>query len=644
MVAAALLTGVAQTAQAYTYPEHRDVTALAVQGLDADRRAMFERLWQEARVGEGRLCPESVDSSGNLAPSCFDWPALPPNAGDHSCSSAELLESVRNDDWLLGVAAVGGQLGADLAGLGRPPFDMPGDERRQRAANADLRAELSNTLKVSDVKFQQLDTALATRALRNDAHFPLARSSTSLDAEAYGDLTVFPGARISSIGAYTWYHLSALQKAGRLAREPLSEDERRALSRAALFDEAFALHFLQDTFSAGHVAGSWGDVSQRKGTHDFYNSNGLEVFTWFAEDTTFVLMGDAHMRPQDAELIARSVRTSLEQVLDAARGAGSYAFPERPIAPAAADDFDVCLSATMPQRPAELAADRAGYGPALGAVLGHTPVPGLGPGFGAPPRFRSEIGTFFGLAAAIDGRRIDGGFLPTQADDGYIGSAEVAFRAGVGFEGVVGEESDGLVFASLGFRANSNSSNPSASTGLGALEGSLSAAIPPRSAPSLRIRAPFWVFPGDLVFASPLYFINREKYLQMAVTASNGGLVPWQLGHATRFGRFQWIVGRELGVTFYGHRNTDQLWLPSDGSLGQVVNYKSTSYELPIFEYRPYRSFSSNQSSSVMLQFFVGADVPDDVSVAFPEGAPAPDLDTVWSVGIRMMFDWRHYR
>jgi hypothetical protein len=87
-----------------------------------------------------------------------------------------------------------------------------------------------------------------------------------------------------------------------------------------LFDEAFALHFLEDTYAAGHVAGAWGDVSQRKGTHDFYNQNGLEVFTWKGRDRTIVLMGDAHMRPQDADLAARAVRTSLEQVLDAATG------------------------------------------------------------------------------------------------------------------------------------------------------------------------------------------------------------------------------------------------------------------------------------------------------------------------------------
>jgi hypothetical protein len=200
------------------------------------------------------------------------------------------------------------------------------------------------------------------------------------------------------------------------------------------------------------------------------------------------------------------------------------------------------------------------------------------------------------------------------------------------------------VFAQIGLHSNANSSNASATTGLGTLDGSLSAAIPPRTGLSLRLRMPFYVFPGDLVFASPIFLKNKAKYANIAVKATNGGLVPWQLGHATRRGRYQFMIGRELGLTFYGRRTVDQLWLPTGSSLGQVVNYESLAIDLPVFEYRPYRSFASNQSSSVVLQAFVGADVPDDVSVAFPSGALAPDLDTVWSLGVRVVFDWRHYR
>jgi hypothetical protein len=66
-----------------------------------------------------------------------------------------------------------------------------------------------------------------------------------------------------------------MEKATRLANEQLAPDVREALTRAMLFDEAFALHFLEDAFAAGHVAGAWGDSSQRQGTHDFYNAAGV---------------------------------------------------------------------------------------------------------------------------------------------------------------------------------------------------------------------------------------------------------------------------------------------------------------------------------------------------------------------------------
>ena len=124
--------------------------------------------------------------------------------------------------------------------------------------------------------------------------------------------TLRAGAAINAISVFGWYHLSALQKATRLARESFAPDERAALSRAMLFDEAFALHFLEDVFAAGHVAGNWGDVSHAR-VLDFYNENGLEVATWRGGARTMVLMGDAHMRPEDAERAAAVVRMSIEQ-------------------------------------------------------------------------------------------------------------------------------------------------------------------------------------------------------------------------------------------------------------------------------------------------------------------------------------------
>lgn len=209
----------------------------------------------------------------------------------------------------------------------------------------------------------------------------------------------------------------------------------------------------------------------------------------------------------------------------------------------------------------------------------------------------------------------------------------------------MGDAGDGLVFASLGLRTDSPSSNRFNDLSRGATGGNLSAAIPARGGIALRFRMPFYLVPGDLLLMSPLYLFNEKAYTNLAVTAANGGLLRWQSGWATPIGRFQFVLGRELGVTFYGHLGQDELIAPSTqpGSQGRIVRFKSTSFELPILEYRPYRAFSTNQSSSVMVQLFAGADVPHGTATVLPSGAPAPAMRTVWFVGMRMMFDWRYY-
>lgn len=646
---------VASPAFGWIYPEHRDIAVLAVLGLDPERRAQFDRLWEDARIGaEARLCARGADNQQGTSPSCIDWAALPGIAGDHSCSSREMLDTVRSADWILRVAGVAAQLKVDLAGIPvTAPPDMTQDdatllaEARRRLTSETNRAERLNALRTADNQMQRADPQYATRADANLAHFLLARPTTSLDPNEYALLALSPGSPLNAIGVYSWYHVSALRKAGRLAHETMGDEQRRTLTRSMLFDEAFALHFLEDSFASGHVAGSWGTISQRKGTHDFYNQNGLEVFTWRGRDRTIVLMGDAHMRPEDAALAASAVRTSLEQVLDTASGRSrGYALPHAPRARIEPDDFDICASKTFPDRGLGKPGDRPGpYAAPLEEALLVTPVPGLGAGLGARPRSRSEVGSFTGIAGAIDVRHVGGGFAPGQDDSGWIGGLDLGLRAGLGLEGALGDAGDGLVFAQVGFRADSPSSNKATGTALGSLTGSLSAAIPARSAVSARFRLPFYLVPGDLLLLSPMYFFAQETYTGMAVTAANGGLIPWQQGWRTPIGRFQFVLGREIGVTWYGQGGATQLAAPpaTPGGTTRVVNYKSVNFDFPILEYRPFRSFATNQSSTLLFQLFAGADSPYGESVEAPPGAPPVELQTVYSVGLRMVFDWRYY-
>jgi hypothetical protein len=654
LIAVLALAVLPQAARAWVYPEHRQLALQAVQRLDGERRAVFDRLWQDARAGdEQRLCAAGADIEQGTTPSCIDWAALSAIAGDHSCSSREMFETARSAPWVLQVADVAAQLKEDLARIPVTPeaeaTERAADivqEAQRRVASETARAQRTNALRTADIRLQRADAGYATRAGSNNAHFLLARPNTNIDLNDYAALTLRVDADISAVGVYSYFHLSALQKASRLAGEPqLAPAERAALARAMLADEAFALHFLEDVFAAGHIAGTWGDASQRQGTHDYYNKNGLEVFTWSGGSRSVVLMGDAHMRPEDVEVAAATVGTSLQQVLDVASNRpGGHSFAYTPAAPSAPDAFDVCRNNKLPRRDPGVRA-LPEQRPFFEATLDKTPVPSLGPGFGSMPRFRSEVGTFVGLSGSIDGRVIDGGFAAEQKKAGGVGGLDLSFRAGVGLDGVMNEAGDGLVYGSIGMRSESPSTNRYNDNFPGSEPGNLSAAIPARTGLSLRARMPFYLIPGDLLLLSPLLLFDRDTYTRMAVSAANGGLIPWQYGWATGIGRFQFVLGRELGVTFFGEFGHDQLILPRTDPNGQarIVDFKSIAWDIPIFEYRPYRAFSNNQSSSVVFQLFANADVPEGASTVYPAGAPTPHLRTVWSVGLRLVFDWRYY-
>ncbi|MGH7381278.1 MAG: hypothetical protein ACREKR_03480 [Candidatus Methylomirabilales bacterium] len=606
---------------AWIYPEHRDITLLAVQELDAERRAILNRLWAEARSGhEKRLCEQAADTGQARKPSCVDWAAWPAIAGDHSCSAENMVHTILTTGWILRVADIAARLKEDLAG-------------------AKTRSQRVNAVTDSDIRLLRADEEYVTRAGANNAHFLLARLSVDEDGLAYVTRCLNEGAELNALGVYAWYHLSALEKASRLSRGGLSPEQRSALALAALADEAFALHFLEDTYAAGHVAGTWGNASLRKGTHDYYNEQGLEARRW--KGKSIVLMGDGYMRPEDAERAAEAVRTSLEQVLDAASGRGpTIGLPADAAGVLLPDTFNVCTSITMPAR-----TRRPILRPLFAAVILDVPVPGLGPGPGDLPRFRAELGPFVGLSVGGGGTSVSGGFGTTQTTSGAIGSLEGAVRLGFGLEGVLDEAGDGLVFLDLGVRLDSASSMKITDDPTLAQGGSISAAIPSRSALTARLRMPFWLIPGDLVLASPLLAIDPDTYAKMAVVAANGGLIPWQAGIATPLGRFQFVLGREVGVSFYGILDDDRLVIPPtiSGAGSTLIDLQSIRFEFPVLEYRPFRTFSQDQSASLVVQLFAGFEVPTSASVVSPAGAPEPDLKTIWQVGIRIVFDWRYY-
>ena len=599
---------------AWLYPEHRDIAVLAIQNLDPRYRALLDQLWKEARKGYESRLPESVIDP---TPNFIDYASWPAIAGDHSCSSENMLNNVLKTDWILKVSESAAELKADLAA-------------------ADNRSRHINAVRDSDIKFQKADPEYATRAGSNDAHFLLARPEVNTDARTYSKLSLSEGSELNAMGAYAWFHLSALEKASLLTKNNLTQEQRSIIALSVLADEAFALHFLQDVFAAGHVAGDWGDASQRKGTHDYYNENGLEVSTW--DGKRLILMGDAYMRPEDASRAAKTVGKSLEQVLDAA--AGTYVLENKQPEFWQPDSFNVCKSHSWPFRDFD-----SNVRPLMTEVLMTTPVPGMATGIGSLPRFRSELGTFIGVVPAIRGIGYNRDFAKDMNGSGAIGSIEVAVRIGVGLEGVLNQSGDGLVFLDIGGRMDGTSTQSENFSPNQTQAGVFTSAIPSRTAYFLRARMPFWLIPLDLFITAPVLLIAApDAYAQMAVQSANGGLIPWQSGIATPIGRFQFILGREVGITFYGHsKNKDVIIIRLENNEKALLQYQSTQFEFPIVEYRPFRTFSTDQSSSMVAQFSFGFDNPHHQKLIYQEQEDIPELDTIWYIGIRIAFDWRYY-
>jgi hypothetical protein len=613
------------SAHAWVYPEHRDIALKAVLKLDSSKRHVLSEIWSQARVGhEERLPAYIVIPTQPERPRFIDWAAWTAIGGDHSCSPEEMVRVILTSDWILDVAAVTERL-------------------KRKLSSAQRRSDRVNALRDQDIELQRADPEYATRAGSNNVHFLLPRDNASTTIHEFVLSSLVQGDEINAMGAYIWYHYRALAKAKRI-RSAASAEQRSKLALAALADEAYGLHFLEDVFAAGHVAGTWGNASLRKGTHDYYNEHGLETATWTGKP--LILLGDAYMTSSELEAPSELVKQSLEQLIAAYVGEEPYAshdFQGSKIEGVDRDDPDTlntCSNIDMPGPVASVELKAA-----IISILGETPMPALKSGVGELPRFRTELGGFIGLAPYIRSYAVSGGFDEQQAVPGAIGGMGMILRLGLGLDGVTSESGDGLVFADIGMSFDNASTNSFTSTLGTDVAGSIVAAIPARSSISTRIRLPFWLIPGDLILGALVVApFSFTTYTQMAVVAGNGGLIPWQAGIATPIGRLQFILGREIGLNIYGTGTPDRVFVSRqfDSLELAILEFKSVQLEFPIVELRPFRTFSVDQSSSLVFQFYTGVDIPTQWSV-ITDVTYQPQLHTIVNLGVRMSFDWRYY-
>jgi hypothetical protein len=218
----------------------------------------------------------------------------------------------------------------------------------------------------------------------------------------------------------------------------------------------------------------------------------------------------------------------------------------------------------------------------------------------------------------------------------------------MGLDGVMNESGDGLMFLDIGWVKDAASTLKIGNEAELQEFGAITAAIPSRSAFFARLRVPFWIVPLDLLVIGPILAITSpESFVTMGIAATNGGLFGWQSGIATSFGRFQVVLGREIGISLYGRERDGNrvLAYADDGSTDalRLLDIRSIQITMPILDYRNFRTFSRDQSSGVHIQLYGGIDIPERVRVLIPQNAPDVPSSPIWHFGIRASLDWRYY-
>ena len=242
-------------AHAWVYPEHRDIAVLAVEKLDAERKALFDRLWSEARAGhEQRLCEQAADAQQGRRAGLHRLGRV---HGDRRRPFVLEQEHARQRarDRLdpAGRRRGGAAEGGPRADRGHGAAGSAACGTRAWSATS---SAWSKTRPCARERVNALRTVRHAAATRRPAvRHPRRLEQRALPAAAAAHRhhaarvrrarAQRPGRRSAPIGVYAWFHLSALQKATRLANEPLAPAERQALARAMLADEGFALHFLR---------------------------------------------------------------------------------------------------------------------------------------------------------------------------------------------------------------------------------------------------------------------------------------------------------------------------------------------------------------------------------------------------------------
>jgi hypothetical protein len=560
------------SSMAWVFPEHVDITRYAIQQLEEDQLKLLRDVWIVARGEQGwastRFCGDVLTANAIYDRSaenswCIGFAALPAIAGDHSCSHDDLVRILSSAAWLPDVLA---------------------NAQAVRAALLDAGTSIHKHLNVrraQHIDLQIADEEYGTRAAGNNAHHQLARDGHTLDQ--YLRQALESGQAANPTALYANYHAAALDRAGRLAAacDPTCGKHLTAIGdelRSILLTEAMALHFLQDSFSAGHIVGAWGNEAERMGTHDYYSGRGIAVDTWKGD--SYRAYGDAFMTAEDMRHSADAVRLSLNQLLNTLAPAlnrpvrhamGPRAVSERRIFERARWDVDACVANRVPFGIEALA--ESSY---LRDVIEREPRPGSR----SPhlSRFSAEFGGFVGYSLAVD-PLVLGASVKEASDITWIPlRGRAGIRAGFALESVQTRDMDAQLFAE--FILGAERTREDSISGVG-----------------FRVHMPFAVVPFDLPVWALVAFLTRESWAVRLVKHAAAGSIYWHFQRPILLGEhvsFQISAFRDATFVWYhssfveGERRRFEILAPlASLSFGHVHSGRlATDFDVEIgFQY-----------------------------------------------------------
>jgi len=272
-------------AAAWYFPEHVLLSSDGHEALPRELRPIIEGAIGAARAQGLKICEHSdvtleealvrkpirttmikADSSVE----CVPYAALAGLAGDHASSVDELRKSLAGDAAVEVVSAVAFEWKRFREAFKRDP------------AAIDRMAYVHEL----DVALYFVDTEYVTRARATRSHFHDAGRSLP---EILRDLGA--AGRIDDVlSRFVFHHLRSLTIAAH-AKTPADRVE-------ALLEHAFAVHFLQDAFSSGHLVmtdAHWAEGRTKiRHRHDAYDATGLAVTRAMAKNAC-LLTGPASL-------------------------------------------------------------------------------------------------------------------------------------------------------------------------------------------------------------------------------------------------------------------------------------------------------------------------------------------------------------